>query len=66
MKVGDGNVKLGDVLKLNEELCVGGSAFGGDFTISCIDICNRGAITGSGCCKAGDGFERFILIGVIV
>ena len=65
-KVDDGNLKLGKVLKGNEELCVGGSVVVGEGTIGCSDSCNQGAITGSGRCKVGNGFDRFILIDVIV
>ena len=32
-KVGDGNLKLGEVLKGNEKLCMGGSAVYGEGTI---------------------------------
>ena len=64
-KVGGSNLKLGEVLKGNEELCVGVSAFSGEGTIGCSERCDRGTITGSGRCKVGDGFDRFILIGVI-
>ena len=44
---------------------MGGSAVGGEGTIGCSESCNRGAITGSGRLKVGDGFNRLILIGVI-
>ena len=47
-KVGDGNLEFGKVLKVNEDLGVGGSAVGGEFTIGHSEICDRGAITGSG------------------
>ena len=64
-KVDDGNLNLGEVLKGNEELCVCGSAVGGECNISCSESCYWDAITGSGCRKVGDGFDRFILIVVI-
>ena len=64
-KVGGGNLKLGELLKYNKELCVGGSAVGGEFTIGCSESCDRGAITGIGCRKVGDGFDCFSLIVVI-
>ena len=64
-KVGDGNLKLGKVLKSNGELCVGGSAVSGEVTIGHSESCDRGAITGSGRHNVSDGFDRFILIGVI-
>ena len=47
-KVGDSNLEFGKVLKVNEDLGVGGSAVGGEFTIGHSEICDRGAITGSG------------------
>ena len=59
-KVGDGNLKLGEVLKGNEDICMCGSVVGGECTIGCSESCNQGAITGSGCRKVGDGFDRFI------
>ena len=64
-KVGDGNLKLCEVLKGNAELCVSSSAVGGECNIDRSESCNQGAITGSGCCKVGNGFDRFILIGMI-
>ena len=48
-KVGDGNLKFGEVLKGNENLGVGGSSVGGECTIGLSKICDQGAITGSGC-----------------
>ena len=62
VKVGDGNLKLGEVLNGNEELCVGGSAVGGEGTIGRSESCDRGSITGSDRRKVGDGFGGFILI----
>ena len=47
-KVGDGNLKFGEVLKGNEEMRVGGSAVGGECTIGRSKICDRGAITERG------------------
>ena len=64
-KVDEGNLKLGEVLNDNEELCVAGCAVGGEGTIRCSESCDQRAITGSGRCKVGDGFDRFILIGVV-
>ena len=40
VKVGDGNLILGEVLKGNEELCVCGSAVGGECTIGCSESCD--------------------------
>ena len=42
-----------------------GSAVVGEFTIGRSESYDRGEITGSGCRKVGDGFNRFICIGVI-
>ena len=64
-KVGGSNLKLGEVLKGNEELCVGVSALSGEGTIGCSERCDRGTITGSGRCKVGHGFNHFILIDLI-
>ena len=64
-KVDDGNLKLGEVLKGNEELYVGGSAVGDECTIGRSERCDQGVITGSGCRKVGNGFNRLILIGAI-
>ena len=64
-KVGGGNLKLGKVLKGNVELCVCVIAVGGDCTIVRSESCNRGAITGSGYRKVGNGFGLLILIAVI-
>ena len=50
VKVRDGNLEFGEVLKGNEELGVGGSAFDGECNVGRSEICNRGAITGSGRC----------------
>ena len=66
VKVGDSNLKLGKVLKGNKDLCVCGSAVGGECNIGRSESFDQGAITGSGCCQVGDGFNRFILIAVIV
>ena len=49
-KVGDGNMKFGEVLKGNEELGVGRIAVYGECTVGCSESCDRGAITGSFCC----------------
>ena len=39
-KVGNGNLKISEVLKGNEELCVGGSAVCGECIIGCSKRCN--------------------------
>ena len=64
-KVGYGNLKLGYVLKGNKELWVGGSEVSGECTIGRSESYDQDAITGSGCRKVGDGFDRFIFICVI-
>ena len=47
-KVGDGNMKSGEVLKGNAELGVGDSAVGGECNLGHSESCDRGVITGSG------------------
>ena len=64
-KVGDGDLKLGKILKGNEKLRVCGSAVGGECTIRISESCDRGKITGGGCRKVGDRFDSFVLISVI-
>ena len=64
-QVGDGNLEIDKVLKVNEEMYVGGSAIGGEGTIGRSASYDQGAITGSGCRKVGDGFYRFTSIGMI-
>ena len=49
-KVGDGNMKFGEVLQGNYELGVGGSAVCGEYTVGRSESCDQGAITGSGRC----------------
>ena len=44
---------------------MGGSAVGGEGIFGSSENCDRGSITVSGHYKVGDGFNRFILIGVI-
>ena len=50
VKVGDGNMKFGEVLQCDEELVVVGSAVCGECTVGLSESCDRGAITGSGRC----------------
>ena len=47
-KVGDGNMKFGEVLQCNEELGVGGSAVCGGCNVDHSKSCDQRAITGSG------------------
>ena len=49
-KVGDGNMRFGEVLQGNEELGVGGSAVCSECTVGRSESCNRGVITCSGRC----------------
>ena len=49
-EVGDGNMKLREVLQVNEELGVGGSVVCGEFVVGCSESCYRGVITGCGRC----------------
>ena len=57
--------KIGEALKDNDELCMGGRVVVSEGTIGCSESCERGAITGGGRRKVGNGFDCFILIGVI-
>ena len=45
-EVGDGNMKLREVLQGNEELGVGGSAVCGECSVGRSESCYRGLITG--------------------
>ena len=47
-KVGDGDIKFGEVLQVNEELVVSGSAVCGECNVGRSESCNRGVIAGSG------------------
>ena len=47
-KVGNGNLKFGEVLKGNEELGVGGNTVVSECNVGLSESCNRGAITGIG------------------
>ena len=49
-EVGDGNMKLREVLQGNEELRVGGCAACGECAVGRSESCYRGAITGRGRC----------------
>ena len=47
-EVGDGNMKLREVLQGDEDLGVGGRAVCSERAVGCSEICYRGAITGRG------------------
>ena len=47
-EVGDGNMKLREVLQVNKELGVDDSAICSDCAVGCSESCYRGAITGRG------------------
>ena len=50
LEIGDGNMKLREVLQVNEELGVGGSAVCGECDVGRSESCYLGAITGRGRC----------------
>ena len=64
-EVGDGNMKLREVLQGDEELGVGDRVVCGDCAVGCSESCYRGAITGRGRREIRDGFDRFVLVGVV-
>ena len=65
LEVGDGDMQLRKVLQGDEELGVGGRSVGGEGAVGCSESCYRGAITGRGRCEIRDGFDRFVLVGVV-
>ena len=65
LEVGDGNMQLREVLQGDEELGVGGRAVGGEGAVGRSESCYRGAITGRGRREICDGFDRFVLVGVV-
>ena len=64
-EVGDGDMQIREVLQGDEELGVGGCAVGGEGAVGCSESCYRGAITGRGRREIHDGFDRFVLVGVV-
>ena len=50
LKVGHGNMKFREVLQVDEELGVGGSAVYGECAVGFSESCYQDAITGSGRC----------------
>ena len=66
LEVGDGDMQLREVLQGNEELGVGDRAVGGEGAVGCSESCYRGAITGRGRREILDGFDRFVLVGVVI
>ena len=65
-EVGNSNVQLREVLQGDEELRVGGRAVYGEGAVGRIESCYRGAITGCGRCEVCDGFDRLVLVDVVV
>ena len=65
LEVGDGDIQFSEVLQGNEELGVGGRAVGSEGAVGCSESCYRGAITGRGHREIRDGFNRFVLVGVV-
>ena len=59
-------MQLHKVLQGDEELGVGGRAVDGEGAVGCSESCYRGAITGCGCREIRDGFDRFVLVGVVI
>ena len=64
-EVVDGDMQLREFLQGNEELGVVGRTVGGEGAVGCSESCYRGAITGRGRRKICDGFDRFVLLGVV-
>ena len=65
LEVGDGDMQLREILQGDEELGVGGRAVGGEGDVGCSESCYQGAITGRGRREILDGFDRFVLVGVV-
>ena len=64
-EVNDGDMQLREILQGNEELGVGHRAVGGEGAVGCSESCYLGAITGRGCREICNGFNRFVLVGVV-
>ena len=64
-KVGDGTMKFREVLQDDEDLGVGGSAVLDECAVGRSENFYRGVIIGSGRRKVCDGFDRFVLVGVV-
>ena len=65
LEFGDGDMQLREVLQGDDELGVGDCAVGGEGAVGCSESCYRGAITGRGRREIRDGFDRFVLVGVV-
>ena len=65
LEVGDGDMQLREILQGGEELGVVRHAVGGEGDVGCSESCYRGAITGGGRREIRDGFDRFVLVGVV-
>ena len=64
-EVGNGDIQLRKILQGDEELGVGGRAVGGEGAVGRSESCYQGAITGRGRREISDGFDRFVLVGVV-
>ena len=64
-EVGDGNMQLREVLQGYEDLGVGIRAVGGEGAVGRSESCYRGAITGCGRREVRNGFDRFVLVGMV-
>ena len=58
-------MQLREVLQGYEELGVGGCAVGGEGAVGFSESCYQGAITGRDHREIRDGFDRFVLVGVV-
>ena len=58
-------MQLREVLQGDEELGVGGREVGDEGAVGCSESYYRGAITGRGRREILDGFDRFVLLGVV-
>ena len=58
-------MQLREILQGDEDLGVGRRAVGGEGVVGCSESCYRGAINVRGRCEICDGFDRFVLVGVV-
>ena len=64
-EVGDGDMQLREVLQGDEELGVGGRSVSGEGAVGRNESCYRGETTDRSRCEIRDGFDRFVLVGVV-
>ena len=64
-EVGDGDMQLREDLQGDSELGVGGRAVSSEGAVGRSERCYRGAITGRGRREIRDGFDSFVLVGVV-